>query len=426
MGEIVDIIAREVLDSRGNPTVQVEVLLDSGAWGVATVPSGASTGTREALELRDGDSKRYMGKGVLKALENITNEIAPNIIGMESLDQEGIDKFLIELDGTENKSKLGANAILAVSMAVCKATAQELGLPLYRYLGGTHAKVLPLPMMNIINGGVHADNNLDIQEFMIVPIGFTKFSIALRSSVEVFHTLKGILKKRGLSTAVGDEGGFAPMLENNEEAIKLILEAIKQAGYEPEKDIYIALDPAASEFYKEGFYHFDGKKLSSEDMVSYYEALVDKYPIISIEDGMSEADWDGWQIFTNRLGKKIQLVVDDLVVTNPKIIKEAIKKGIANSILIKLNQIGTVSETIEAIELSKNSKYTTVISHRSGETEDTMIADLSVAFNTGFIKTGSLSRGERIAKYNRLLQIEEELGDIAQFKGISAFYNLGF
>jgi len=304
MGEIVDIIAREVLDSRGNPTVQVEVLLDSGAWGVATVPSGASTGTREALELRDGDSKRYMGKGVLKALENITNEIAPNIIGMESLDQEGIDKFLIELDGTENKSKLGANAILAVSMAVCKATAQELGLPLYRYLGGTHAKVLPLPMMNIINGGVHADNNLDIQEFMIVPIGFTKFSIALRSSVEVFHTLKGILKKRGLSTAVGDEGGFAPMLENNEEAIKLILEAIKQAGYEPEKDIYIALDSAASEFYKEGFYHFDGKKLSSEDMVSYYEALVDKYPIISIEDGMSEADWDGWQIFTNRLGKK--------------------------------------------------------------------------------------------------------------------------
>jgi enolase len=426
MGEIVDIIAREVLDSRGNPTVQVEVLLDSGAWGVATVPSGASTGTREALELRDGDSKRYMGKGVLKALENITNEIAPNIIGMESLDQEGIDKFLIELDGTENKSKLGANAILAVSMAVCKATAQELGLPLYRYLGGTHAKVLPLPMMNIINGGVHADNNLDIQEFMIVPIGFTKFSIALRSSVEVFHTLKGILKKRGLSTAVGDEGGFAPMLENNEEAIKLILEAIKQAGYEPEKDIYIALDSAASEFYKEGFYHFDGKKLSSEDMVSYYEALVDKYPIISIEDGMSEADWDGWQIFTNRLGKKIQLVADDLVVTNPKIIKEAIKKGIANSILIKLNQIGTVSETIEAIELSKNSKYTTVISHRSGETEDTMIADLSVAFNTGFIKTGSLSRGERIAKYNRLLQIEEELGDIAQFKGISAFYNLGF
>ncbi|MDI6714484.1 MAG: phosphopyruvate hydratase [Thermodesulfovibrio sp.] len=426
MGEIIDIIAREVLDSRGNPTVQVEVLLDSGAWGIATVPSGASTGTREALELRDGDSKRYMGKGVLKAVENITNEIAPNIIGMESLDQEGIDEFLIELDGTENKSKLGANAILAVSMAVCKATAQELGLPLYRYLGGTHAKVLPLPMMNIINGGVHADNNLDIQEFMIVPIGFTKFSIALRSAVEVFHTLKEILKKRGLSTAVGDEGGFAPMLENNEEAIKLILEAIKQAGYEPGKEIYIALDPAASEFYNEGFYNVDSKKLSSEDMVSYYEALVDKYPIISIEDGMSEADWDGWQIITNRLGKKIQLVADDLVVTNPKIIKEAIKKGIANSILIKLNQIGTVSETIEAIELSKNSKYTAVISHRSGETEDTMIADLSVAFNTGFIKTGSLSRGERIAKYNRLLQIEEELGDIAQFKGISAFYNLGF
>jgi len=426
MGEIIDIIAREVLDSRGNPTVQVEVLLDSGAYGIATVPSGASTGTREALELRDGDSKRYMGKGVLKAIENITNEIAPNIIGMESLDQEGIDRFIIELDGTENKSKLGANAILAVSMAVCKATAEELGIPLYRYLGGIHANVLPLPMMNIINGGVHADNNLDIQEFMIVPIGFTKFSTALRSAVEVFHTLKGILKKRGLNTAVGDEGGFAPMLENNEEAIKLILEAIKQAGYEPGKDIYVALDAAASEFYEEGVYNFDGKKLSSEEMVSYYESLVDKYPIISIEDGMSEADWDGWQIITNRLGKKIQLVADDLVVTNPKIIKEAIKKEIANSILIKLNQIGTVSETIEAIELAKNNKYTAVISHRSGETEDTMIADLSVAFNTGFIKTGSLSRGERIVKYNRLLQIEEELGDIAQFRGISAFYNLGF
>lgn len=425
MGEIIDIIAREVLDSRGNPTIQVEAILDSGVIGVATVPSGASTGTKEALELRDGDKKRYMGKGVLKAVENVMNEIAPNIVGMESSDQEGIDKFMIELDGTENKSKLGANAILAVSMAICKASAEECGLPLYRYIGGTHAKVLPVPMMNIINGGVHADNNLDIQEFMIVPIGFSCFSDALRAAVEVFHTLKGLLKKKGLNTAVGDEGGFAPLLENNEEAIKLILDAIKKAGYKAGKDIFIALDPAASEFYNNGSYSVDGKKLSSKEMVQYYESLVEKYPIISIEDGMSEADWKGWELITEKLGKKIQLVADDLVVTNPKIIKEAMNRSIANSILIKLNQIGTVSETLEAIELAKNNKYTTVISHRSGETEDTMIADLAVACNTGFIKTGSLSRGERVAKYNRLLQIEEELDDIATFKGISAFYNLG-
>lgn len=426
MGEIIDITAREVLDSRGNPTVQVDVYLDSGVVGTATVPSGASTGTREALELRDGDKKRYFGKGVLKAVENVINEIAPNIIGMESIDQEGIDKFLIELDGTENKSRLGANAILAVSMAVCKASAEELGLPLYRYIGGINAKVLPVPMMNIINGGAHADNNLDIQEFMIVPAGFTKFSQALRAGVEVFHTLKGILKKKGLSTAVGDEGGFAPVLKNNEEAIKLIIEAIKEAGYEPGKEIYIALDAAASEFFAEGFYTVEGKKFSSKDMVDYYESLIDKYPIISIEDGMSEADWEGWELLSQRLKKKIQLVADDLVVTNPKIIKEAIKRGIANSILIKLNQIGTVSETLEAIELTKNNKYTAVVSHRSGETEDTTIADLSVACNTGFIKTGSLSRGERIAKYNRLLQIEEELSGIAEFKGVSSFYNLDF
>lgn len=426
MGEIVDIIAREVLDSRGNPTIQVEVLLDSGITAVATVPSGASTGTREALELRDGDKKRYLGKGVLKAVENVMNEIAPNIVGMESTDQEGIDKFLIELDGTENKSKLGANAILAVSMAVCKASAEECGLPLYRYLGGVHAKVLPVPMMNIINGGVHADNNLDIQEFMIVPTGFNCFSEALRASVEVFHSLKAILKKKGLSTSVGDEGGFAPMLGNNEEAIKLIIDAIKKAGYKAGKDIYIALDSAASEFYKEGVYYFDGKKLNSKEIVEYYEALVEKYPIISIEDGMSEADWKGWELITEKLGKKVQLVADDLVVTNPRIIREAMNSSIANSILIKLNQIGTVSETLEAIELAQKNKYTAVISHRSGETEDTMIADLAVACNTGFIKTGSLSRGERIAKYNRLLQIEEELDDVALFKGISAFYNLGF
>lgn len=425
MGEIIDIIAREVLDSRGNPTIQVEVILDSGVIGMATVPSGASTGTKEALELRDGDKKRYMGKGVLKAIENVMNEIAPNIVGMESSDQEGIDKFMIELDGTENKSKLGANAILAVSMAVCKASAEECGLPLYRYIGGTHAKVLPVPMMNIINGGVHADNNLDIQEFMIVPTGFSCFSEALRAAVEVFHTLKALLKKKGLNTSVGDEGGFAPLLENNEEAIKLILDAIKKAGYKAGRDIYIALDPAASEFYNNGVYAVDGKKLNSKEMVEYYQSLVEKYPIISIEDGMSEADWKGWELITEKLGKKVQLVADDLVVTNPKIIKEAMNRSIANSILIKLNQIGTVSETLEAIELSKNNKYTTVISHRSGETEDTMIADLAVACNTGFIKTGSLSRGERVAKYNRLLQIEEELDDIATFKGISAFYNLG-
>ncbi|GAB5046268.1 phosphopyruvate hydratase [Thermodesulfovibrio sp. TK110] len=424
MGEIIDIIGREVLDSRGNPTVQVDVYLDSGVKATATVPSGASTGTKEALELRDGDKKRYFGKGVQKAVENITNEIAPNIVGMESLDQEGIDKFLIELDGTENKSRLGANAILAVSMAVCKASAEELGVSLYRYLGGTNAKVLPVPMMNIINGGVHADNNLDIQEFMIVPAGFTKFSQALRAGVEVFHTLKTLLKKKGLSTSVGDEGGFAPMLKSNEEAIQLIIEAIKEAGYEPGKDIYIALDPAASEFFSEGFYTVEGKKLSSKDMVDYYEALIDKYPVISIEDGMSESDWEGWELLSQRLKNRIQIVADDLVVTNPKIIKEAMKRGIANSILIKLNQIGTVSETLEAIELTKTNKYTAVVSHRSGETEDTTIADLSVACNTGFIKTGSLSRGERIGKYNRLLQIEEELADVAQFKGLSAFYNL--
>ncbi|MCX8034032.1 MAG: phosphopyruvate hydratase [Thermodesulfovibrio sp.] len=425
MGEIIDIIAREVLDSRGNPTVQVEVLLDSGVTGIATVPSGASTGTREAIELRDGDKKRYMGKGVLKAVENVMNEIAPNIIGMESTDQEEIDKFMIELDGTENKSKLGANAILAISMAVCKASAEECGLPLYRYIGGTNAKVLPVPMMNVINGGVHADNNLDIQEFMIVPTGFSCFSEALRASVEIFHTLKKILKNKGLNTSVGDEGGFAPMLKNNEEAIKLINEAIKKAGYKTGKDVYIALDAAASEFYNNGVYSIDGKKMSSKDIVEYYEYLIEKYPIISIEDGMSEADWKGWEFLTKKLGKKIQLVADDLVVTNPSIIEEAIKSSVANSILIKLNQIGTVSETLEAIELAKNNRYTAVISHRSGETEDTTIADLAVASNTGFIKTGSLSRGERIAKYNRLLQIEEELANVAIYKGISAFYNLG-
>lgn len=425
MGEIISLSAREVLDSRGNPTVQVEVVLESGAYAQATVPSGASTGSREALELRDGDKKRYMGKGVRKAVENVLNEIAPNIIGLESTNQEEIDRTLIELDGTENKSRLGANAILGVSMAVCKASAEECGLPLYRYIGGTHARVLPVPLMNIINGGVHADNNLDIQEFMIVPVGFTSFSEALRASVEVFHTLKQILKEKGLNTSVGDEGGFAPMLDSNEAAISLILDAIGRAGYRAAKEFFIALDAAASEFYQDEKYRIDGRTLSTRELIDYYESLTEKYPIISIEDGMSEEDWKGWELLTLRLGKRVQLVADDLVVTNPKIISEAINHSIANSILIKLNQIGTVSETIEAIELSKNHRYTAIVSHRSGETEDTMIADLAVGLNTGFIKTGSLSRGERIAKYNRLIQIEEELGKVAQYRGLSAFYNLG-
>lgn len=426
MGEIIEVVAREVLDSRGNPTVQVDIYLNTGVMARVSVPSGASTGTKEALELRDDDKKRYFGKGVLKAVENIIKEIAPNIVGMESLNQERIDKFLIELDGTDNKSRLGANAILAVSMAVCKASAEELGLPLYRYIGGINAKVLPVPMINIINGGVHADNNLDIQEFMIVPVGFLRFSYALRAAVEVFHSLKGILKKRRLSTAVGDEGGFAPMLHSNEEAIKLIIEAIKEAGYTPGKAIYIALDSAASEFFNEGFYTIEGKKLSSKDLVEYYESLIEKYPIISIEDAMSESDWEGWQLISQKLKNRVQIVADDLVVTNTKIIQEAIKRGVANSILIKPNQIGTVSETLEAIELTKKNKYTAVVSHRSGETEDTTIADLAVACNTGFIKAGSVSRTDRVVKYNRLLEIEEELNETAQFKGLSAFYNISY
>jgi enolase len=424
MSEIFDIYAREVIDSRGNPTVEVEVFLESGASGRAIVPSGASTGEREALELRDGDKNRFHGKGVLNAIRNVLEEITPKIRGLESLDQVLIDNTMLELDGTDNKSRLGTNAILGVSMAVCHASANELAIPLYRYIGGCNAKELPAPMMNIINGGAHADNNLDIQEFMIMPLGFERFSLALRAATEIFHTLKAILKKRGLNTAVGDEGGFAPDLKSNEEAIAIIIQAIEETGYSPGKDIFLALDVASSEFYENGGYNFEGKQLSSSDMADYYEMLINKYPIISIEDGMAENDWDGWKLLTERLGKRIQLVGDDLFVTNTKILKEGIEKGIANSILIKLNQIGTVTETLDAIEMAKKANYTAIISHRSGETEDTTIADLAVGCNTGFIKTGSLSRSERIAKYNRLLRIEEELSDAALFRGRNAFYNI--
>jgi enolase len=425
MSEIIDIYAREVIDSRGNPTVEVDVLLDSGATGRAIVPSGASTGEREALELRDGNKKRFHGKGVLTAIKNIMEEIAPRLRGIESQDQALIDNTMIELDGTENKSKLGANAILGVSMAVCHASANELGLPLYRYIGGCNAKELPVPMMNIMNGGAHADNNLDIQEFMIMPAGFKDFASALRAGTEIFHTLKSILKKKKLNTAVGDEGGFAPNLNTNEEAISIIMQAITESGYKPGKDVLLALDVASSEFYEKGRYNFEGKKITSQEIVDYYEKLAKKYPIMSIEDGAAENDWNGWKLLTERIGSKVQLVGDDLFVTNTKILKQGIEKRIANSILIKLNQIGTVTETLDAIEMAKRAGYTAVISHRSGETEDTTIADLAVACNTGFIKTGSLSRSERIAKYNRLLKIEEELGETAVFRGKEAFYNLG-
>ena len=424
MGEIIDIIAREVLDSRGNPTVEVEVILDSGLAGSAIVPSGASTGKREALELRDGDKKKFHGKGVQKAVGNVVGEIASLLRGMDSFDQALVDKTMIDLDGTENKSKLGANAILGVSMAVCHASANELNVPLYRYIGGCNAKELPVPMMNIMNGGAHADNNLDIQEFMIMPAGVNNFALALRAGAEIFQTLKTILKKKGLNTAVGDEGGFAPNLGSNEEALTIIMQAITESGYKPGKDVLLALDVASSEFFDKGKYQFEGRKLSAAEMVDYYEALLGKYPILSIEDGLAENDWNGWKLLTERLGNKVQLVGDDLFVTNTKILSEGIRKNIANSILIKLNQIGTVTETLDAIEMAKKARYTAVISHRSGETEDTTIADLAVACNTGFIKTGSLSRSERIAKYNRLLRIEEELGITAVYKGRSAFYNI--
>jgi enolase len=423
MAEIVDVIAREILDSRGNPTVAVDVYLENGVVGSAAVPSGASTGKREALELRDG-GKRFHGKGVQKAVKNIFGEIAPRIRGIEAAEQVFIDHLLIELDGTENKKRLGANALLGVSLAVCRAAALDAGLPLYRQIGGINAKVLPVPMMNILNGGAHADNNLDIQEFMIMPAGLPDFSSALRAGAEIFHTLKKILKGKGLNTAVGDEGGFAPNLASNEEAIQLVIRAIRDSGYTPGKEIFIALDVAASEFYDEGFYRFEGKKVSYSALIDYYEKLISNYPVLSVEDGLAEGDWEGWAVMTSRLGKRVQLVGDDIFVTNTKILKKGIDKNVANSILVKLNQIGTLTETLDAIEMAKTAGYTTVISHRSGETEDTTIADLAVACNTGFIKTGSLARSERVAKYNRLLAIEEELSGAAVYKGRDAFYNL--
>jgi len=427
MSIIVDVYAREILDSRGNPTVEVEVELDSGAVGRAAVPSGASTGQFEAVELRDGDNSRYLGKGVLKAVENVNEKIAPEIIGMDAIDQVAIDKAMIDLDGTPNKSNLGANAILGVSLAVAKAAAEEVGLPLYQYLGGVNAKILPVPMMNILNGGKHADNNVDIQEFMIMPVGAQSFHEALRTCAEVFHNLRSVLKSKGLSTTVGDEGGFAPNLTSNEEAIQVILEAIQKAGYVPGEDVAIALDPASSEMYKEdGKYHFDGEGVvrTSEEMVDYWEQLVNKYPIVSIEDGLAEEDWDGWKLLTERLGKRIQLVGDDLFVTNTERLSKGIKMGVANSILIKLNQIGTLTETLDAIEMAKKAGYTAVVSHRSGETEDSTIADLVVAVNAGQIKTGAPSRTDRVVKYNQLMRIEEGLGGIAQYLGKAAFYNV--
>lgn len=427
MSQITDIYAREILDSRGNPTLEVEVFTEAGVMGRAAVPSGASTGEREALELRDGDKSRYLGKGVRKAVDNVNEIIAEEITGMEVTDQIGIDRRMIDLDGTEYKSKLGANAILGVSLAVAKAAAEEAGLPLYQYIGGCNAKELPLPMMNIINGGAHADNNVDIQEFMIMPVGASSFAEALRMGAEIFHALKGVLKGKGYNTAVGDEGGFAPDLKSNEEALEVIVEAIVKAGYKPGEEVLLALDVASSELFKDGVYTLENEKepkKSPAQMVDFYENLVNKYPIISIEDGMAENDWDGWKLLTDRLGKRIQIVGDDLFVTNPKILKEGIQKGIANSILVKLNQIGSLTETLDAIEMAKRAGYTCVISHRSGETEDTTLADLSVAVNAGQIKTGSLCRTDRVAKYNQLLRIEDELDTTAQFRGKDVFYNI--
>jgi enolase len=424
--DIVDVVARQILDSRCFPTIEVEVSLEDGTVGRASVPSGASTGIFEAVELRDGDKTKYNGKGVLKAVDNVNNEIAEELIGMSVFDQVAIDKVMIKLDGTPNKARLGANAILGVSLAVAKAAAEYLGIPLYQYLGGVNAKVLPVPMMNIINGGKHADNNIDLQEFMIMPAGAPTFSEALRMSAEVYHTLKAELKAKGYDTAVGDEGGFAPNLASNEEAIKFIVEAIEKAGYTPGKEIFIALDPAASELFEDGKYNLagEGRILTPAEMADYYVELVNKYPIISIEDGMAEEDWDGWKIITEKLGSKIQLVGDDLFVTNTDRLKMGIEKGVANSILIKLNQIGTLTETLNAIEMAERAGYTAVVSHRSGETEDTTIADLVVAVNAGQIKTGAPARTERVAKYNQLLRIEEELGDMAEYRGLKAFYNI--
>ena len=427
MSAIVDIVGREVLDSRGNPTVECDVLLESGVMGRAAVPSGASTGSREAIELRDGDKSRYLGKGVLKAVEHINTEISEAVLGLDASEQAFLDQTLIDLDGTENKSRLGANAMLAVSMAVARAAAEESGLPLYRYLGGMGSMQLPVPMMNVINGGAHANNSLDLQEFMIIPVGAPTFREALRWGAEVFHALKKILHDKGISTAVGDEGGFAPSVESHEAAIQLILQAIEAAGYTAGDQIALGLDCAASEFYKDGMYVLEGEgglKLTAQQWTDMLASWCDKYPIISIEDGMHEGDWDGWKILTERLGKNVQLVGDDLFVTNTKILREGIQKGVANSILIKINQIGTLTETFAAIEMAKRAGYTAVVSHRSGETEDSTIADIAVATNAMQIKTGSLSRSDRMAKYNQLLRIEEELAEVASYPGLEAFYNL--
>ena len=426
MSAIVDIVGREILDSRGNPTVECDVLLESGTMGRAAVPSGASTGSREAIELRDGDKTRYLGKGVLKAVEHINTEISEAVLGLDASEQAFLDRTLIDLDGTDNKARLGANATLAVSMAVARAAAEESGLPLYRYFGGMGSMTLPVPMMNVVNGGAHANNNLDLQELMIIPVGAPSFREAVRWGAETFHALKQIIHDRGMSTAVGDEGGFAPNVANHEAAIQMILQAIEKAGYRPGEQIALGLDCAASEFHKEGRYRLDGEglQLSAEEWTAMLAGWCDKYPIISIEDGMAEADWAGWAHLTQALGKRVQLVGDDLFVTNTKILQEGIDKGVANSILIKINQIGTLSETFAAIELAKRAGYTSVISHRSGETEDSTIADIAVGTNAGQIKTGSLSRSDRVAKYNQLLRIEEDLGDVAVYPGKSAFYNL--
>ncbi len=427
MSLIEDVWARQILDSRGNPTLEAEVTLETGETGRAAVPSGASTGENEAVELRDGDKSRYLGKGVTQAVNNVNDKISYELEGLDALDQTVVDEAMIALDGTENKSKLGANAILAVSLATARAAATYLQMPLYRYIGGSNAKTLPTPMMNIINGGSHADNNVDFQEFMIMPVGAENFSEALRAGAEIFHTLKKVLGSRGYSTAVGDEGGFAPNLKSNEEAVETILEAIEKAGYEAGKDILIALDPAASEFYKDGKYVFhksDNRKLSSTEMADYWIDWTEKYPIISIEDGMAEDDWDGWKYLTDKIGKNIQLVGDDLFVTNVKFLQKGIDIGAANSILVKVNQIGTLTETLDAIELAKTNNMTAVISHRSGETSDTFIADLAVATNAGQIKTGSLSRSDRIAKYNQLLRIEEDLDTSARYLGRNSFYQI--
>lgn len=424
MSIIYDVFAREVLDSRGNPTVEVEVVLESGNYGRAIVPSGASKGEREALELRDNDPKRYRGKGVLKAVESVNSIIAPKLEGMDVTRQAEIDRILIDLDGTENKSRLGANAILGVSIACCKAASDFLGLPLYQYIGGVSAREVPVPLMNVINGGVHAQNPLDIQEFMLVPHNASSFREALRMGVEIFYALKDLLKEKGLSTGLGDEGGFAPDLKTTQEALDMLCEATERAGFKIREDVFFALDVAASELYRDGKYHIDGKSLDREGILEFYDYLVKTYPIISIEDGFSEKDWDGWILFTKRFGDHLQIVGDDIFVTNPKFIREGIEKGVGNCVLIKLNQIGTVTETLEAIELAKRAGYNFIISHRSGETEDPFIADFAVAVNATQIKTGSLSRSERIAKYNELLRIEEELGDLAIFGGKKVFYQL--